>query len=176
MRDLFLHISSTACKALATMMLILGTGFQSLYAWQSGTGLEVTGKADHCARTISLQVTGGTGTYTYQWKDPAGNAFEPGYTDQKYTGFVQSGTYTVIIKDSGTGTAQKTLTQTYTLRSPLKVEAEVVDVNSESQQANIGAIKLKVSGGQAYNTRYEPEVLYKYRWFNVGTEKRISDE
>ena len=176
MRDLFLHTSSTACKALATMMLILGTGFQLLYARQPGTGLKVTAKVDHCARTISLQVTGGTAPYTYQWKDPAGNAFEPGYTDQKYTGFAQSGTYTVIIKDRGTGAAQKTLTQTSTLRSPLKVEAEVVDVNADSKQANIGAISLKISGGQAYKTKYEPEVFYKYRWFNVGTGKQISDK
>ena len=178
MRDLFLHTSRTARKALATIVLISGAAFPSLYAWQSGTGLKVTGKVDHCTRTISLQVTGGTALYTYQWKDPAGNAFEPGYTDQKYTGFVQSGTYTVTIKDNGAGDAQKTLTQTYTLRAALKVEAEVIDIdiNADGKQANTGTISLKVSGGQPYKSRYEPEVFYKYRWFNVGTGKPISEE
>lgn len=110
---------------------------------------------------ITLDVTGGSGTYTFQWSGPG--AFAAGTQD---IADLIAGTYEVLVSDNNgcTATASVTVAQA----TPIEVSAMIS--TAECQGGNTGAVDLTVSGGAGG---------YTYAWtgfpaFSADTED-ISD-
>lgn len=88
--------------------------------------------------TIDLSVTGGSGTYTYQWTGPG--AFVAASEDLLG---LAAGTYEVIVTDANGCSAQASVT----IIQPTPVQAIAAITTTACQGANTGAIDLTVSGG-----------------------------
>ncbi|MES2701554.1 MAG: Ig-like domain-containing protein, partial [Bacteroidota bacterium] len=104
--------------------------------------------------SIDLAVSGGAGTYTYNWSN--------GATTQDITG-VTAGTYSVTVTDANSciATAAATLTQPSAAISASAATTANVLCNGGSN----GAISLTVSGGAG---------SYVYSWSNGATTQNIS--
>src|SRR5690606_4163655 len=87
---------------------------------------------------IDLSVSGGSGTYSYQWTGPG--AFAAASED--LVGLA-AGTYEVEITDANGCSAQATVAIT----QPTAVQATAAITTTACQGANTGAIDLNVSGG-----------------------------
>ncbi|MDB4655263.1 SprB repeat-containing protein, partial [Flavobacteriales bacterium] len=85
--------------------------------------------------SISLFVSGGTGSYTYSWST--------GATASNITG-LDAGTYNVTITDQGTGCVSN---ESYTLTSPPSYSGFVDITNVSCGGVNDGAIDATLSGG-----------------------------
>ncbi|MFN8288491.1 MAG: gliding motility-associated C-terminal domain-containing protein [Chitinophagales bacterium] len=96
---------------------------------------------------IDLTVSGGTGSYTYQWSNF--------YFTQDLSG-VAAGTYTVTVSD-GNG-CQKTNTTTISQPSPISINVNVTNVSCYG--ASNGAINAAATGGNG---------SFVYNWSNGGS-------
>ena len=65
-----------------------------------------------CIKSVAIYPQGGTAPYTYNRVDASGNQVTPAFESSIHK-FSAAGTYTVTIKDGGTGANQKTLEKTY---------------------------------------------------------------
>lgn len=103
---------------------------------------------------VDLTVDGGVGPYTYKWSNGAAT---------QDVGGLQSGNYSVIIKDSKG--CIKNLDAQIT-EPPRFVASLESDRNLNCYGENSGAVNVKVSGGVT---------PYRYNWSNGDTTKNISN-
>ena len=101
---------------------------------------------------ITLEVTGGTGTYTYLWNDDI--------TDANRTDLA-AGEYTVIVTDSDSNTATLTVNLIETFE--LTVTGQITSITSPS---GTGSIQLGVIGGTA---------PYTYVWSTGALTQNITE-
>ncbi|WP_430812046.1 MULTISPECIES: PKD domain-containing protein [unclassified Carboxylicivirga] len=97
--------------------------------------------------SISFDVNGGDGTYTYQWSTADGNAtaLTPGARNQKG---LSPGTYTVTITDGRTaGGVNCAITRDFVIEAStgLNVNVAIVDIDCHGEEA--GALTAVVTGG-----------------------------
>ena len=104
---------------------------------------------------ITLSVTGGTGSYTYDWADVAGTN-----NSQNRTNLV-AGTYSVTVSDANGCSSSKSFTITQTSALSLST----THTNILCRGDNTGSISLSVSGGQS---------PYTFLWSNSATTQNIS--
>lgn len=88
--------------------------------------------------SIDLSVSGGTGSYTYQWSGP--NVFTA--TTEDLSGLT-AGNYAVTVTDANGCTA----TLNATLAQPTAIQTAADIITTTCQGANTGAIDLSVTGG-----------------------------
>jgi gliding motility-associated-like protein len=111
---------------------------------------------------ISLQVSGGTPGYTYEWSGPTG--FTP--TTQDVSGLAAYNSYSVKIKDANS--CELTL-NSIVVKEPAKIESTVSQTNVLCNGNSTGALDITASGGSgSYN---------KYTWTSVlsGFPKSTED-
>lgn len=102
---------------------------------------------------IDVSVSGGTGSYVYQWSNNA--------TTQDVSGLL-NGTYTVVVADAnGCST-----TGSFVLSAPGSISISGVVSDVTCHGANNGSIDITVSGGSSSN--------YSYVWNNGATTQDIS--
>ncbi|MBR6250190.1 MAG: PKD domain-containing protein [Bacteroidales bacterium] len=117
---------------------------------------------------IDLTVTGGSGSYTYEWSGP-------GVTNENKNvsnlSSVVAGVYTVTVTDNNDKDGQGdncSVTKTFTITQPKQLIIEetggVTDVTCNGSKD--GKIAITVSGGQA---------PYSYLWNNGATTNRLSN-
>jgi gliding motility-associated-like protein len=88
--------------------------------------------------SVDLAVSGGSGTYTYNWSGP--NVFTSTTEDIPNAG---AGTYTVNVTDANGCTASTTAT----VSEPAPIQTTATITTAACQGANTGAVDLSVSGG-----------------------------
>ncbi|MEM6396857.1 MAG: SdrD B-like domain-containing protein [Bacteroidota bacterium] len=103
---------------------------------------------------IMIQVTGGTGVYTFLWD---GESDDDGNLEN-----IPAGTYTLLVQDENGCTREETYTVTQS--EPLSIMAEVVDVACNGEST--GSIDLMVSGGTGD---------YTFLWSNDATTEDLND-
>src|SRR5690606_18019835 len=113
----------------------IGTPHASTTATGKHSKLSSTGESNG---TAGIDVTGGTGPYTYSWSPSGGTAATA-------TGLA-AGTYTVTVTDANACT----LTRTVTITQPAtSVSGTTVVTNIACNGGSTGAINLAPSGGTA---------------------------
>jgi hypothetical protein len=95
----------------------------------------------------SVTVSGGTGSYTYNWTPSGGTAAT--------AGALSAGTYTCTITDANFCS----LTKTITITEPSALSASTTQVNEACNGASTGSISTTVSGGTG---------AYTYNWTPSG--------
>lgn len=116
--------------------------------------------------SISIEVEGGAGDYTFAWSTTDGSGLEESDEDQTGLG---GGTYSVVVTDASgcTGTAEWTLSVPDLLA--VSLEHTDPDCNSENGDPN-GTIALSASGGTGE---------YSYAWSSedgMGLEADAADQ
>jgi predicted secreted protein len=97
--------------------------------------------------TASVNVTGGTGAYTYAWSPSGG-------TSATATGLT-AGTYTVTVTDANLCQA----TQSFIITEPVALTASIASTNVNCNGANNGTATVTATGGTG---------LYTYTWSPTG--------
>ncbi len=142
---------ANGCKATATATVTQPTAI-SINGTTSNT---VVG----CVGTITLNVTGGTGAYTYTW---TGNGITPAKANnQNQTDLCPNETYTVTVKDANNCTATKSFTITGTIAPPIRLTDSTVVSPAGCPGQNLGAINITFTGGQA---------PFSFEWLNAAGE------
>jgi gliding motility-associated-like protein len=116
------------------------------------TAVSAVNCAGDSTGSITTNVTGGDGVYTYSWSN--------GTITQNLTG-VPSGTYTLTVTDGASCTAIATATITSNLALILQLEK---NVSVLCHGGNSGALDVTVNGGIA---------PYTYNWSNSATTEDI---
>ena len=110
--------------------------------------------------TIDITATGGTGAYTYDWADLAGNDDPADRTD------LAAGTYTVTVMDENGCVASESFE--IEAADALDVSGETTDVSciDDNGSADDGTITLTVTGGSG---------VYTYNWADVAGNDNDAD-
>ncbi len=101
---------------------------------------------------IAIKVTGGSGSYTYNWATSDGSGLDIDAEDQStlkdgvYSGELTGGTYTVVVTDAADGKNTCTATYEATLTSAIEISNESV-TNVTCEGLYNGAISFDVTGG-----------------------------
>ena len=103
-------------------------------ALQLNVAVTNAGCSSGSAGAIDLNVNGGTGGYTYAWSNSA--------TSQDISNLT-AGTYTVLVTDANSCTAQ--IAATLTEAEPLEIQASHTDVSC--RDGDDGSISIDVTGG-----------------------------
>ena len=101
----------------------------------------------------TIEVSGGNGTYTYEWSNGATQASIENLT---------AGTYSVIVSDEDNCTA----TYSIEIDQPLELSSNTSTSNESSYQGNNGSATANPSGGASG---------YSYAWSNGSTDATISN-
>ncbi|MFK8006663.1 MAG: HYR domain-containing protein [Saprospiraceae bacterium] len=101
----------------------------------------------------SIEVSGGNGTYTYEWSNGASQASIENLT---------AGTYNVMVTDQDNCTA----TYSVVIDEPLELSSNTNTSNESSFQGNNGSATANPSGGA---------MGYSYLWSNGSTDATISN-
>lgn len=102
---------------------------------------------------ISLNITGGSGSYTYRWSD--------GTTNSSLSN-LKNGVYTAIVTDATQGCKYN---RAYTIASTNKMDVKYVATNTSTCGAADASIDVDVVGGSG---------TYTYVWSNSGTAKKLA--
>jgi hypothetical protein len=105
--------------------------------------------------SINVNVSGGTGSYTYAWSN--------GATTQDLSSVV-AGTYTLTITDAGNTSCTVVLTQT--VNEPIRIGITVDSTSPATCGSTNGAINISVNGGTG---------SYGYLWSNGATTQDLSN-
>lgn len=104
---------------------------------------------------ITLSVSGGTGSYTYDWADIAGTSNSQNRTN------LAAGSYSVTVSDANGCSSSKTFTVSQTTALSLSTS----HTNILCKGDNTGSISLSVTGGQS---------PYTFLWSNNATTQNIN--
>ena len=107
---------------------------------------------------INITVTGGAGSYTFDWDD-IGTAGE--FTDTEDRTNLSAGNYAVTVKDNNGCTS----TATYTITQPAEIFLTAIPSNISCFGGSDGSINLTVSGGKA---------PYSYLWSSTATTEDLT--
>lgn len=103
---------------------------------------------------ISLSVSGGSGTYTYEWDNQK--------TTREISG-LSAGIYRVIIRDSNGCQLPE---QSFEITAPLPIETNATTEHIKCPGAQTGSIAIQTTGGLA---------PYTYSWSNGATRNNIEN-
>ena len=105
---------------------------------------------------ITLSVTGGTGSYNYDWTDISGTN-----NSQNRSGLA-AGSYSVTVSDANGCSSS----QSFTITQPTSLSLSTSQTNVLCHGDNSGSISLTVGGGK------QP---YTYLWSNIATTQDINN-
>ncbi|HEX2920287.1 MAG TPA: gliding motility-associated C-terminal domain-containing protein [Bacteroidales bacterium] len=111
--------------------------------------------------SVNIDVTGGTGNYSYEWSTSDGSGIIAGEKDQPS---LKAGTYKLIVRDGNKCPA--TIDYVITEPDPLTIKLYPVDITCDADQSfDNGSIDLIVTGGVSG---------YSYTWSNGAATENIS--
>ncbi len=139
---------SSGCRVSDTM--VVSDGPATLIITPSVTGVSSCNSADG---SITLSVTGGSGSYRYEWST--------GQTTGQISG-LEAGVYHVLVTDNGTGCAAGAVIVVPGTGSGLTVSGVV---NASACNDTTGSIVLTITNGTG---------PYTYRWSNGDTTATLS--
>ncbi|MFK8007335.1 MAG: LamG-like jellyroll fold domain-containing protein [Saprospiraceae bacterium] len=125
----------------------------------SGFEISCYGESDG---NIDIDITGGTGPYSYSWNS--------GQTTQDLPNVVV-GSYTVTITDTGGGC---TITRNITLDQPAELGANIADISSNNFEG-FGVSCFGESDGFVFVSAFGGDGSHSYSWSNGGSTSGISN-